>query len=338
MSSWPCSGKCDTNQEWAWTTPATHAVDPHPRPSALMTSRWLRIPRAYPPLRRAWIVFNAPARRRASMLATGKRRSRAVWAARSRSSGMSSRALATASLAVADVVVDTVIVAPSRLGDHGVLEHPELVDLDPNGRACVQTTRRGHDKPDAGRRAGGDDRAGQQWERGRKVGDELPAVGDHLLGRRVLTQITVDPGTDGEIVRIADLISGDQPRPDRAMRVPRLAHRHRRRGSLPIPNRHVVDDEVTGDHRLGVGHRHVAATGADHDSELTFVVDPLRCHRRHLDACTRAHHACDLLVEHHRRLRLFHPALGHMVRVVETDRKERRWLRDRCFELYCRKR
>ena len=53
---------------------------------------------------------------------------------------------------------------------------------------------------------------GSKRERRRQVGDQLPAVGDHLLGRRVLAQVAVDPGADAEIVRIADLVGADQPR------------------------------------------------------------------------------------------------------------------------------
>src|SRR4051812_9927841 len=139
-----------------------------------------------------------------------------------------------------------ITVAPSLLGDHRVLEDTQLVDLDPNCRTRIEATRGVHHEPHPCGRAGGNDGAGQQRERGRQVGDELPAVGDHLLGRRVLAQIAVDPCTDREIVWIADLIRTDQPRTDGAMRVPRLAHGHRRRGPLPIANGHIVDNEVTG--------------------------------------------------------------------------------------------
>src|SRR3954463_13588971 len=129
-----------------------------------------------------------------------------------------------------------ITVAPSLLGDHRVLEDTQLVDLDPNCRTRIEATRGVHHEPHPCGRAGGNDGAGQQRERGRQVGDELPAVGDHLLGRRVLTKIAINPGADGEIVWVADLIGSHQPGTGRSMRVPRLAHRHGGRGPLPVPD------------------------------------------------------------------------------------------------------
>src|SRR5512141_331777 len=101
------------------------------------------------------------------------------------------------------MVVDT-MPPRSGLSDHGVLEDPKFVDLDPHRRTGLQAAWWVHDETDTCRRPGGDDRAGQQREGRREVGDQFPAVGDHLLGRCVLTELTVDPGADAEVVRVTD--------------------------------------------------------------------------------------------------------------------------------------
>ena len=66
---------------------------------------------------------------------------------------------------------------------------------------------------------------------------------------------------------------------------------------------------------------HVAAAGADHDRELTLVVEERR-DAREVHVVVRADHAGDLLVEEHRVLRCLHPGLGDVVGVVETDGQE----------------
>ena len=66
---------------------------------------------------------------------------------------------------------------------------------------------------------------------------------------------------------------------------------------------------------------YVAAAGADHDRELTFVVEQ-RGDARHVHVVIRTDHARDLLVEEHRELRRLHPGLGDVVGVVETDGQE----------------
>ena len=133
--------------------------------------------------------------------------------------------------------------------------------------------------PTPGGSAGGDDRAGQQRERRRRCAISSQQLVIICLCRRVLAQVVVDPRADLQVVRIGDLVGGHQPWPDRAVRVPRLAHRHRRRRALPIAHRHVVDDQVAGD---DVGRRRpldVAAARADDDAELALVVDPRRARR-----------------------------------------------------------
>ena len=51
-----------------------------------------------------------------------------------------------------------------------------------------------------------------------------------------------------EVVRVAELVGGDEPGPERAVGVEGLAHRHGRRAQLPVAHGDVVGDRVAGDH------------------------------------------------------------------------------------------
>src|SRR4029078_1985783 len=127
------------------------------------------------------------------------------------------------------------------------------------------------------------------------------------------------PRVDGEVVRVAHLVGTDEPGPDGPMSIPRLAHRHRRVGPLQIAHRHIVHDEIAGDDGGRVIDRHVAATGADDDAELTLVVDPLRRDGGNFDSRAGTDHTRDLFVEHDWYSRPLRTALGDVIGVVQTD-------------------
>ena len=133
--------------------------------------------------------------------------------------------------------------AASGLGDDGVLDACRAFDLDAHGRA----RRRGSAAaPSRTRRPAGVPVAMMVPGSSVNAVDRCAISSQQLviisLVLRVLSQVVVDPRADPEVVRIGDLVGGHQPWPDRAVRVPRLAHRHRRRRALPIAHRHVVDD------------------------------------------------------------------------------------------------
>ena len=210
-----------------------------------------------------------------------------------------------------------------RLLDHGVAELADPVDLDAYRVADLEQAvgeRLAHGA-DACRGAGGDDVARLERERLGEVRHLLEAVVDHLAGVAVLAQLVVDVSPDREVVRIAELLGRDQPRPERAVRVERLAHRHGRRAHLPIAHGDVVGDRVAGDHLVSALERNVPTPRADHDRQLTLIVEQVR-DARHVDAVVWTDHAGDLLVEEDRELRRLHARLGDVVGVVQPDGQE----------------
>ncbi len=74
----------------------------------------------------------------------------------------------------------------------------------------------GLNRADARRSSGQDDITGQQGECLRHVGDQFRDTGDHVGGCAVLHQLTVQPGTDGQVLGVQ---VGLDPRPERAERV-----------------------------------------------------------------------------------------------------------------------
>jgi 2-keto-4-pentenoate hydratase/2-oxohepta-3-ene-1,7-dioic acid hydratase in catechol pathway len=65
------------------------------------------------------------------------------------------------------------------------------------------------------------------------------------------------------LLKPGDVVRRRQPRSGRPVRVPRLAERHRGCAALPVPHRHVVDDEVPRDHLERAVGRDVAAAATD---------------------------------------------------------------------------
>ena len=65
----------------------------------------------------------------------------------------------------------------------------------------------------------------------------------------------------------------------------------------------------------------VPTARADHDRELTLIVEQVR-DARHVDVVAGTDHAGDLLVEEDRELRRLHARLGDVVGVVQPDGQE----------------
>jgi len=121
------------------------------------------------------------------------------------------------------------------------------------------------------------------------------------------------------------------------VRVPGLAHRHRRHADLPVAHADVVGDRVTGDDRARVGRTDATAALADHDGELAFIVDLLRFGRTVHDVEGPAGRG-RLLVEDHRDGRDRHAAFFGVRTVVQTDREDFRRPGDRRLEADLRER
>ena len=187
----------------------------------------------------------------------------------------------------------------------------------------MQEARRLHADADTGRRSRRDQVAGIERERGREIGDLLPDIVDELACIAVLPDLAVHHGLEAEMVGIADLVRGDDPGTDRAMRVERLAHREGRRMALPVARRHVVDDGVAEDMVLRVGFAHALRRAADHDAQLDLIVELIA--DPGIDRVERAGEAAGLLVEPEllgRRRLAETLRLLDMLGVVHADRQE----------------
>src|ERR1700676_1747385 len=134
--------------------------------------------------------------------------------------------------------------------------------------------RRLHAGADAGRRARGDEIAGQQGEERRDVGNALRDGEDHGRGRAGLAALAVDVEPHREFLHVGNLVPGDQPRADRAERVVRFALGPLSAALLlEIAFRDVIADAVAGDVVEGVGLGDVFGAGADDGGDFDFPVE-----------------------------------------------------------------
>jgi hypothetical protein len=201
--------------------------------------------------------------------------------------------------------------------------HPQPRDPQLHHVADLQIDRhRLHAEADARRRAGGDHVARLQHEKLRAIPDQIRHIEHHGGGRAALALLAVDVGVHGELLRVLDLVLGDQPRPQRPETLGALALAD----GLPVLHlegalRHVVGDAIAGDrvHRLVLGE--IARALADDDAELAFVIE-LAAALRHHGVVVRPADAARRLVEHHRLVRHRHARLGGVVGIVEPDGDE----------------
>src|SRR5579862_2833399 len=80
-----------------------------------------------------------------------------------------------------------------------------------------------HAEADAWRRAGDDDVARLHDEILRAAPDDVAAVEDHGRGVAALALLAVDVEPHGELLRVLDLVLGDEPRAERAEGLAALA-------------------------------------------------------------------------------------------------------------------
>src|SRR2546427_570347 len=108
-------------------------------------------------------------------------------------------------------------------GDDAVLLDAEPADPHLDDVARLQIARRLHAVGDAGGRARRDQVARAQRHELAHVGDQRPHAEDHVLGVAALARLAVDGGPHLERLRVADLVRGDEPGPDRCEGVGALA-------------------------------------------------------------------------------------------------------------------
>ena len=129
----------------------------------------------------------------------------------------------------------------------------------------------------AGNRACGDDVARAVPER-RIVREDLRDRHAHVSRVRALPRLAVHAQLHREVVRVADLVRGDDPRPERAEGVDRLAEGEDARlhlAPLDVARRDVVEDHVAADVVLRLVRAEPLARLADDDRELELVVELL---------------------------------------------------------------
>src|SRR5205823_4996901 len=98
------------------------------------------------------------------------------------------------------------------------------IDAERDHVAGVQEFRLGlHAEADARRRAGDDHVARLEREILRAAPDDVPAVEDHGVGVAALALLAVDVEPHVEVLRILDLVLGDEPGPERAEGLAALA-------------------------------------------------------------------------------------------------------------------
>src|SRR5271168_4105635 len=108
--------------------------------------------------------------------------------------------------------------------DHLLLLLAQAGDAERHNVASFEKFRlRLHAEPDAGRRAGDDDVAGLEDKILRAGPDDVTAVEDHGRGIAALALLAIDVEPHGEILRVLDLVLGNQPRSERAERLAALA-------------------------------------------------------------------------------------------------------------------
>src|SRR4051794_34162725 len=111
----------------------------------------------------------------------------------------------------------------ARLDDL-LLLRAEAVDAELDDVADLEELRLGlHAERDARRGAGDDDVAGLHDEILRAPPDDFGDAEDHRLGVAVLAILAVDLEPDLEVLRVFELVLGDDPRADRAEALAALA-------------------------------------------------------------------------------------------------------------------
>src|SRR5439155_13466795 len=111
----------------------------------------------------------------------------------------------------------------SALGVHGVLDYADALDLAAHAVARLEEPGRPHEIRHPGRRAGGDDVAGEQRHRLAAVGHQLFNPEVEVGSVAVLPHLAVHLGAHPERLAPLEFVQSDEGGPGRAERVVALA-------------------------------------------------------------------------------------------------------------------
>src|SRR4029077_18822372 len=205
---------------------------------------------------------------------------------------------------------------------HLLLLLTQPVDAERHHVAGFEERRRLHAQAYARRRAGDDDVARLHDEILRAAPHDMPAVEDHGRGVAALALLAVDVEPHGELLRVLDLVLGDEPRADRAECLAALALGPLA-GALDLEHAlgDVVGEAIAGHHIERLVLAQVAGARADDDAELDFPVELCRIPRDD-GVVVRAAQARRRLVEDDRLLRDRHAGLGGVVGIIQPDGDE----------------
>src|SRR5215831_11691737 len=200
----------------------------------------------------------------------------------------------------------------------------EFLDPERHHVAGFQEDRGGlHAETDAGRGSRDDDVAWLHHEELRAVPHEVLATEDHGLCVSALTLLAIDVEPHVQILRIPDLIPGDEPWPNRSEGLAALALVPLAAAALNLEHTlgNVVAEKIAGDRVLRFVLREIARALADDDAEFDFPVELARLARRDR-VVVRAANAARRLVENDRLFRHWHAGFSSVVRIVEPNRNK----------------
>src|SRR5580693_1812024 len=205
---------------------------------------------------------------------------------------------------------------------HLLLLLAEPIDPQRHHIAGLQERRRLHAQPDARRRAGDDDVARLQDEILRAAPDDVAAVEDHGRGVAALAFLAIDVEPHVQLLRVLDLVLGDEPGAEWAERLAALALGPLP-GALDLKDAFgdVVGEAIAGDDVERLIFAQIAGALADDDAELDFPVE-LTGILRDDGVVVRAAQARRRLVEDDRLFGDRHAGLGGVVGIIQPDGDE----------------
>src|SRR5690349_11830478 len=150
----------------------------------------------------------------------------------------------------------------------------ELLDAERDDVAGFEKARWLHAETDARRRAGDDHVARLHDEILRARPNDVAAIEDHGRGVAALAFVAVDVEPHVEVLRILDLVLGDEPRSERAKGLAAFAFGPLS-GALDLKHAlgDVVGEAIAGDHIERLLFAQIAGAAADDDAKLDLPVE-----------------------------------------------------------------
>ena len=214
------------------------------------------------------------------------------------------------------------------LGRYRIRQRADAFDLDGDGVAGLEPHRRLAGHADAVRRAGEDDRAGQQRRAAAEKLDQRRHVEDHVVRVPVLHHLAVEQRADRQRVGIRDFVACHQARARAARNVSNVLPRHHwlpPHCRLPVARADVVGAGVAEHVIEGALAGHVLAAPADDHGQFALVIDLVAAADAAATESGRrgSGRAAGGFHEQHGELGNRRVGLGGVLAVVQADAQER---------------